>query len=162
MKSSSLWVALAVAGVLGSSVARADEPSTQPVATPPSPATATSPAANDKEDAPRPTKALTFGFLGGAAACLLTGIIVGSVAKARSNEQNGDASNPPLYTPALQDRGKTGDQMAKGAYAMFAIGGALAVADLVLFIERYRPHRKKAQASAVSVKPGLTGLSVTF
>jgi hypothetical protein len=172
MRSSSRWVALAVAATLGSSVARADEavpapttPTTAtatptPTATPTAIATPTA-AVETKDEFPRPGKALTFGLAGGAAACLLTGIIVGAIAKSRSNEQDGDPANPPLYTPALQDRGKTGESMATGAYVMLGIGGALAVADVVLFIERYRSHRRKPQPSA-AVKPGLFGMSVTF
>jgi hypothetical protein len=132
-----------------------------PTATPTATATATATPTNDTEF-PRPSKALTFGIGGGAIACLLTGIIVGAIAKSRSDEQEGDVGNPPLYTPELQGRGKTGESMATGAYVMFGIGGALAVADVVLLIERFRPHRKKAQARAVSVKPSPVGLSVTF
>jgi len=166
MRSSSRWVALAVAAVLALHVARADEAApaaNTPAATATATATATPAAATPTTDEfPRPSKALTFGLGGGAVACLLTGIIVGAIAKSRSDEQEGDVGNPPLYTPELQGRGKTGESMATGAYVMFGLGGALAVADVVLLIERYRPHRKKAQASAVSVKPSPVGLSVTF
>jgi hypothetical protein len=105
---------------------------------------------------------LAAGLGAGAAAALMTGIILGAIAKTRADEQNGDASKPPLYTPDLQSRGQQGDRMATAAYVLFGVGGALAVADIVLWVERLRPRKHAAPAAHATVTPTVSGLSVQF
>jgi len=182
---------LVVAGALlaGATGARAEEaqpaptaaaepaptPATAPaVAVAPAPAAATKPT-EGKDDVPRPSWKLAVGLGAGGAACLITGIVLGALAKARSNEQEGSVSSPSLYTRELSTRGHEGDRFATVAYVMFGIGGALAIADIVLWIERLRP-RKKADAQArtdgahlgralaykPTVSPRVFGLEVSF
>jgi hypothetical protein len=96
---------------------------------------------------------LCIGLGVAAGALLLTGAVLGGVARARSNEQEGDPANPPLYDQQLQARGRDGESMATAAYVLLGLGGAAAIADLILWIERLRPHKQaKVQASALGLK----------
>ena len=106
------------------------------------------------EDVPRPSFKLAVGIGAGAAAALAVGITLGALAKQRENEQNGSVSNPPVYTPNLNSRGKTGETFANVGYAFIGIGCALAIADVVLWIERLRPHKRQT-ASLLPAVPGL-------
>ena len=177
-----------VALLAGASGARAEEAqAAQPDVTEPAPAVvapgvvaapapaAASKPADGKDDVPRPSWKLAVGLGAGGAACLLTGIVLGALAKARSNEQEGSVSSPSLYTPDLSARGHEGDRFATVAYIMFGIGGALAIADIVLWVERLRPHKKadaqarsdgaklgRALAYKPSVSPRVFGLEVSF
>jgi hypothetical protein len=163
MSLSSRLCALAVTWAFCAGTAGAEEtpaPATTPSATP------ISATAAEREDIPRPSFKLAVGLGAGAAAALVTGIILGAVAKTRSDEQNGDVGSPPLYTPDLQSRGNQGDRMATAAYVLFGVGGALAIADIVLWVERLRPRKHAApqatQATRATIAPMPTGLSVRF
>jgi hypothetical protein len=167
------------------SLAVADEPApaepapAAPAAAQPAPQTAPAPAAvvapapatpDRKDDMPRPSFKLCIGIGAGALASLITGAALGGVAKSRESEQNGDVSAPPLYTQDVINRGKQAESIAIAGYTFLGIGGALAIADLVLWIERARKApAKKPQASlgrSVATAPSLSvqasGLGVSF
>jgi hypothetical protein len=144
----------------------------------PAPAVVTAPAGTTvkaSDDDPRPSFAVGVGVGAGAAAFLVAGIVLGVFAKTRSNEQEGNVGNPPLYTPSLTTRGRQGDTMADVAYGLLAVGGAAAIADIVLWAEKYRPAKKKKVDQAAvdgarlvgtypkpTVTPGIMSLRVTF
>ncbi len=118
-----------------------------------------------KDEVPRPSGKLVLGLGVGGAVLLVTGIVLGSLAKARSDEQEGNPDAPPLYDESLASRARQGDRLATAAYVMFGVGGALAIADVVLLVERYRKPAKKKDATHASVPtvvPRLTGLQVSF
>ena len=124
------------------------------------------------EDVPRPSWKLCVGFGAAAVVGLLTGAVLGGVARSRENEQRGDAGSPVLYTEELESRGRAGDQMATAAYVFLALGAASAVVDIALWVERLRkvPRKKEAShagllrptPSGVTVSPRFTGLEVSF
>lgn len=118
------------------------------------------------DDVPRPSYKLAIGIGAGAVASLVAGITLGALAKQREKEQDGDRSNPPVYTPALNSRGKQGETFADAGYAFIGIGCALAIADVVLWAERLRPHKKVTTASLLSPVPGVVvtpaALQVSF
>ncbi|MEO6954219.1 MAG: hypothetical protein ABI321_20615 [Polyangia bacterium] len=127
------------------------------------------PAANvatQADDVPRPSYKLAIGLGAGAVASLVTGITLGAFAKQRENEQNGSTSNPPVYTPKLNSRGKQGETFADIGYAFIGIGCVLAISDIVLWVERLRPHKKAPTASLLSPVPGVlitpAALQVSF
>ncbi len=139
-------------------------PSPSPSPTPsPTPSPSPSPSPSEKkDDVPRPSYKLCIAFGGLAVAALVTGAVLGGLAKARSDEQSGDASSPPLYTDDLASRGNAGNRFANAAYVLLAIGGAAAVADIVLWVERLRPSSKHAHAALDRIAPGPLGLKVSF
>lgn len=124
------------------------------------------PVSERKDDVPRPSYKLCIGLGVGAVAALVTGGALGGVAKSREAEQNGDSSSPPLYTPELVDRGKQAETIAIVGYTFLGIGGALAIADVVLWVERLRkpPHKKPLaeRSRPVAVSATASGLKVTF
>ena len=152
------------------------EPAPAPIATPaPAPApvvvvVAPAPAPEAKVDFPRPSYKLCIAMGGAAVGALIIGGVLGGVAKSREDEQNGSVASPTLYTAELQDRGKQGSTIAIAGYVFIGIGAALAVADVVLWIERLRPvprKKDKQQArldlpTATTVSAGPAGLRVTF
>jgi hypothetical protein len=107
-----------------------------------------------EEIIPNPPKVYGWAFGGAAVGALLIGSILGGVAHAYANEQEGSVSHPPLYTNNLRDRGKTGAATAATGYAFLAIGGALAVTDVVLWYEIFRkPRTVKRTPEGVVVPP---------
>ncbi len=123
-------------------------------------------ASSKSDDVPRPSWKLCLGLGVGGAAALLAGAVLGGLAKARSNEQEGSVDSPPLYDEHLASRGRQGDRMATSAYVLLSIGGALAISDIVLWVERLRkPPKKKADAAhafAPTISPLVSGLKVSF
>lgn len=117
------------------------------------------------DDVARPSFKLAVGIGAGAVASLVTGITLGALAKQREREQSGSVANPPVYTPNLNSRGKTGETYANVGYAFIGIGCALAIADVVLWVERLRPH-KRQKSALLSPVPGViiapAALQVSF
>lgn len=117
------------------------------------------------DDVARPSFKLAVGIGAGAVASLVTGITLGALAKHRESEQSGSVANPPVYTPNLNSRGKTGETYANVGYAFIGIGCALAIADVVLWVERLRPY-KRQKSSLLSPVPGVViapaALQVSF
>jgi len=153
------------------------EPAAQPAAPPPAPAPTPTVTPQPAADGPvagnaaqtdtsaRPSLGLAIGLGAGAVAVLGAGIGLGAVAKSRENAENGNVGNPPVYTKSLQDSGNQATNMSYAAYALFAVGGALAIADVVIWIEYARHHHASAEApktsqSRVSASPA--GLQVSF
>lgn len=137
---------------------------------------ATASAAPTDQELPRPSFALCVGVGAGGLALLAIGGALGGLARSRASEQDGNVGNPPLYTPALSSRAKQGETMADIAYAAFAVGGAMAIADIVLWAEKYRSRKQDkahvkadginllgaSASSKTKVTPGLMSLRVTF
>src|SRR5688572_26035336 len=132
--------AFVLAGMLCGDAARAQEapvapaPPSSPASPSPSPPASPSPSPIEAEAVPRPSRALCIGLGVAAGALLVTGAVLGGLARSRSNEQEGDPANPPVYDAQLQSRGRDGESMGTAAYVLFGLGGAAAVADLILWI----------------------------
>ena len=135
------------------------------------PAVVVQPAAPErKDDVPRPSYKLCIGLGAGAIAALVTGGVLGGIAHSREADQNGNVNSPSLYSQALIDQGKQAESIAIAGYVFLGIGGALAIADVVLWVERLRkPPKKKVEAAAtrsLSQAPKISiqasGLQVTF
>ncbi|HZS35307.1 MAG TPA: hypothetical protein VFF06_00695 [Polyangia bacterium] len=103
-----------------------------------------------EEVEPNPPKKLAFIFLGATGGCFLLGAIMGGVATARASEQSGDPTNPPLYTSDLQAHAGEGKALAIAAYTFFALGGALAIVDAVLWFEVLRKPKVIKRTVATS------------
>jgi hypothetical protein len=135
----------------------APAPTTEPAPAAPAPAApapVAAPAAPDEMvTIPNPPKRYALAFAGAAAGCFVLGGILGGVALSREDEQNGNPANPPLYTRDLQDRGSAGKSMATSAYVFFGLGAALAVVDVVLWIETFRKPRSVKRSLAASLTP---------
>jgi hypothetical protein len=144
----------------------------------PAPAVVSAPAgttAKASDDDPRPSFAVGVGVGAGGAVFLVAGIVLGALAKSRSNQQEGNVGNPPLYTPSLTSRAAQGQTMADVGYGFIAVGSAALIADVVLWAEKYRPAKKKKVDQAAidgtrlvgtypkpTVTPGIMSLRVTF
>jgi uncharacterized membrane protein len=119
-------------------------PSTAPTALPPPQPTVAVSATGSREIeevVPNPPKsrAIIIGSVAGG--CFLLGAVLGGVAFARAQEQSGDATNPQLYTAELAAKAGEGKALAISAYVFFAVGGALAIADAILWVETLRKPR---------------------
>jgi hypothetical protein len=107
-----------------------------------------------EETIPNPSKKWGLAFAGAAAGCFVLGGILGGVALSREAEQTGNPAKPPLYTTELLERGKQADTLAGTAYGFFALGAALVVVDVVLWIETFRkPRVIRRPASEVTMTP---------
>jgi hypothetical protein len=105
-----------------------------------------------EEAGPPPPKKLIIGLGAGALAAFAAGGALGGVALSMSNEQEGSPGNPAVYTQALADRARLGNNLAIGAYACFGLGGALALVDVVMLIELAR-HPRKSSTAALRLVP---------
>jgi hypothetical protein len=122
----------------------------------PAPAGAPPGDANNKEEViPRPARKWGWAFGAAALGTLALGGVLGGVALARADEQGGNPSAPTYYTQALLDRGNQGKALADSAYAFFALGAALAVVDVVLWIEILRkPTVRRRDATSAALPLG--------
>jgi hypothetical protein len=112
-----------------------------------------------EEVIPNPSKKWGLAFAGATAGVLIIGAALGGVALSRQDEQNGNASSPPLYTKDLQDRGNQADAIAKSSYAFFTLGAILGVVDAVLWFEALRkPRTMKRPAGSVASTLSPSGL----
>jgi hypothetical protein len=110
-------------------------------------------AAAVEEVIPNPPRVYGFAFGGAALGSLALSAILGGVALSRSGEQNGDVSNPPVYTQNLRDSGDQGRALANTSYVFLGLGIALAVTDVVMWYEIFRkPRVVKRTADGVVVK----------
>jgi|GEM_PF-4597932 len=115
---------------------------------------------DNEEVMPNPSKKWGYGFLGAAIPLLVVGIGVGAAAAARASEQNGDPSNPQLYTRDLAARGKEGETLAITAYCFLGLGAALALVDAIIWFEVLRKPRTVKKTAALTITP--MGLGVRF
>jgi hypothetical protein len=107
-----------------------------------------------EEVIPNPPRVYGYAFGGAALGTLAIGAIMGGVAWSKSNAQEGDASNPQLYTKDFQDDAATGKNLASASYAFLAVGAALAVTDIVLWFEIFRKPRVLRRTPEGIVVPG--------
>ncbi len=114
-----------------------------------------------KDEVPRPSYKLCIGLGAGAIAALVTGGVLGGIAHSRESDQNGNVDSPSLYSQALINQGKQAESIAIAGYVFLGIGGAIAIADVVLWVERLRkPPQKKVQADAGRARAQVPKLSI--
>jgi hypothetical protein len=95
----------------------------------------------DTQTLPKPPKVYGWAFGGAAAGCFVLAGVLGGIAVADANAQNGNVQMPPVYTSGLQKRAGQGQALADSAYAFIGVGAALAVVDAVIWFEILRkPH----------------------
>lgn len=110
-------------------------------------------AAPVQQNVAPPPKVYGWAFGGAAAGCLVLGAVLGGVALADSNAQNGNAANPPVYTHSLQKQGSQGAALATSAYVFFGVGAALAVIDGVIWFETLRHRHGALEKVAAALSP---------
>jgi hypothetical protein len=103
------------------------------------------PPAVTEQAGPPPSKKLTLGLGLGAIGVFAVGGALGGTALSLSGEQQGNPMSPPVYTQALSDRARLGNNLAIGAYACYGAGAALALVDVVMLIELARHRRGNKQ-----------------
>jgi len=111
--------------------------------TPPSLRAESTPPAVTEQAGPPPSKKLALGLGLGAIGVFAVGGALGGTALSLAGEQEGNPANPPVYTQALSDHARLGNNLAIGAYACYGAGAALALVDVVMLIELARHPRGK-------------------
>jgi hypothetical protein len=142
-----------------SSPALADGPDEPKQTAQPAPAPAPAPAvvapasssSSTTEVVKNPPKVWAWAFGGAAIGSIILGGALGGAALARSNEQEGNPANPPLYTKQLQKNANEGEALATAGYVFIGVGAALAVVDAVIWYECYRKPRKNVKSAAAQV-----------
>jgi hypothetical protein len=99
------------------------------------------PSVASEEVIPNPPRVYGYAFGGAALGSLALSAILGGVALSKSSEQEGNPSNPPLYTRDLRDSADQGRALADTSYVFLGLGIALAVTDAVLWYEIFRKPR---------------------
>jgi hypothetical protein len=102
-------------------------------------------AVETEEILPNPSKKWGYAATGVTAGLWIVAASLGGAALAKSHTQQGDPSNPPVYTQSLADDANTGQQLALGSYVLMGIAGLATIVTGVIWFECLRApvHVKK-------------------
>jgi hypothetical protein len=106
-----------------------------------------------EEIIPNPPKKYAIAVGGAALGLWVVGGILGGIALGKSNAQEGNPADPPVYTSGLADEAKTGASLATASYVFFGLAAAATIVDAVLWYEALRKPRTIKKAAHLQLTP---------